>query len=378
MSDSSVEKSTFDFPGLTIGDISVPVPIVQGGMGLGVSLAGLASAVANEGGIGVISAVGIGMFDKRFETEPHKTNLACLREEIQKARTMTDAALGFNIMVALSNYTDYVREAHEEGIDIVFSGAGLPFDLPGSLVPGKKRPKLVPIVSSGRAAAMICRRWEKRFNVMPDAFVVEGPLAGGHLGFSKEQIEDPEFALEKILVDVLENLKPFTTEQGTPMPVIAAGGVYNGEDIHKMLSLGASGVQMGTRFVATEECDVSDAFKQAYIDCTEDDICIINSPVGLPGRVIRNEFVEKFIREHNIRFRCPYSCITSCNRDKAAFCIAEALLNAKTGNLDKGFAFAGAKAHRIDRIITVHELIEQLRAEYSQAEQKTHSEQVSN
>ncbi|MHC4870930.1 MAG: NAD(P)H-dependent flavin oxidoreductase [Planctomycetota bacterium] len=252
MSDSNSDSTFSAMPGMKIGELDIKVPIVQGGMGLGVSLAGLASAVSNQGAIGVISAVGIGMYDDEFPDAPHQTNLKCLREEIIKAKKMTNGVLGFNVMVALSNYTDYVREAQSEGIDIVFSGAGLPFDLPGSLIPGRKRPMLVPIVSSGRAAVMISRRWKKRYDIMPDAFVVEGPLAGGHLGFLREQIDDPAFSLESILVEVIESLKDYKTDNGDEIPVIAAGGIFDGSDILKVLNLGAAGVQMGTRFVATE------------------------------------------------------------------------------------------------------------------------------
>ncbi len=351
-------------PKLVIGDLEINKPIIQGGMGLGVSLAGLASAVANEGGVGVISAVGIGMFDSEFKSNPLQANLKCLREEIIKARGMTDGVLGFNILIAISNHTDYIRVAQEAGIDMVFTGAGLPLDVPGCLNPDVKRPKLVPIVSGGRAAAMICRRWKKRHGFVPDAFVVEGPLAGGHLGFSKEEISDPKCSLDNILVDVLESIKDIESNYGQSIPVIAAGGIYTGKDIKRVLELGASGVQMGTRFVATEECDVSDIFKKLYVECKEEDIRIIDSPIGLPGRVINNAFVEMFSGKPDIKVKCPYACITSCKRDKALYCIAEALLHAKVGDMKEGFAFAGANAYRIKEIITVHELFEQLCNDY--------------
>ena len=352
-------------PTLRIGDLIAKLPIIQGGMGVGISLSGLASAVANEGGIGVIAAAMIGMGEPDIATNPLEANIRALKNEIRKARNLTKGLLGVNIMVALTHFSNLVVAAIEEGIDFIFSGAGLPLDLPKYL--GRRsKPKLVPIVSSGRAAEVLCKKWAK-FSYLPDAFVVEGPLAGGHLGLKPEQITAPEFTLEKLVAEVLVAVKPFEAEAGRAIPVIAAGGVYSGADIDKYLKMGAAGVQMATRFVATHECDASPEFKQAYINAAEEDIVIINSPVGLPGRAINNEFLKAVKRGEKIPFTCPYHCIRTCDHRKSPYCIALALIQAKRGNLKRGFVFSGQNAYRIDRIVSVKELIGTLKQEYDAA-----------
>jgi len=245
---------------LRIGDLVAKLPIIQGGMGIGVSLSGLASAVANQGGIGVIAVPGIGMFESDFRSNYMEANIRALQNEIAKARALTKGILGVNIMVALTNFSDMVRTAVEEKIDIIFAGAGLPLNLP--LLVENSKTKIVPIISSARAAVLIARRWIEKYNYVPDAFVVEGPKAGGHLGFKQEQIDDPAFSLEKILVEVVAEMKKFALKYKKTIPVIAGGGIYTGGDIRRMIGLGASGVQMATRFVTTEECDASPAFKR--------------------------------------------------------------------------------------------------------------------
>jgi nitronate monooxygenase len=343
---------------LIIGDLVAKVPIVQGGMGVGISLSGLASATANTGGIGVIAAAGIGLLEPDGFTDFLGANIRALRREIRRARELSSGALGVNIMVALTNFADMVRTAVEEKIDIIFAGAGLPLNLPEFLKGGKT--KLAPIVSSARAALLILKRWLARYDYLPDAFVVEGPKAGGHLGFKPEQIESPEHRLEKILVEVIEAIKPFAEARGRSIPVIAGGGIYTGADIKAILDLGAAGVQMATRFVATDECDASPAFKESYIASREEDIEIIASPVGMPGRAIRNAFLSDVASGKRKPYRCPYHCIITCDVERAPYCISLALLNAQKGKLDKGFAFAGANAHRVDRILPVRELVDSL------------------
>jgi nitronate monooxygenase len=335
-------------------------------MGVGISMAGLASAVANQGGIGVIATAGIGMDQPDFYRNFAESNMRALRDEIRKARQATSGILGVNIMVAITNFADMVKTAIDEGIDVIFSGAGLPLNLP-KFRPAGSKTKLVPIISSGRAATTICKRWMEKFECLPDALVVEGPKAGGHLGFKQEQLDDPEYELEKLIRDVVEAVKPFENSSGKKISVIAAGGVYTGADIHKFFELGASGVQMGTRFVATDECDADIDFKRTYINARKEDIQIIKSPVGLPGRVIRNSFVDAMQRGEKEPFRCPYHCIITCDYQKSPYCIALALMNAKRGNLAHGFPFAGANAYRVDRIIPVKELIDTLVEEYVQA-----------
>ncbi len=351
------------FPKLRIGDLVAEVPVIQGGMGIGVSLSRLAAAVAGEGGIGVIATAGLGVLGTDRKQSYLEACISILREEIRKARHATKGIIGVNIMVALTNFADMVETSITEGVDLILSGAGLPLDLPKYLKDGV-RTKLVPIISSAKAARVICRRWWSRYHRFPDAFVVEGPMAGGHLGFSSGQIDDPAYALEKIIPEVVEAVDAFQQEHGVRIPVIAAGGIYTGEDIYKFLELGASGVQMGTRFVATHECDADQRFKQCYVDSKPEDLIIIESPVGMPGRAISNEFITSIKEGQKKPFKCPYHCITSCNCTDSPYCIALALANAKKGNLKNGFAFAGKNAHRVDRIVSVKELMESLRDEY--------------
>lgn len=355
-------------PPLRIGDLVASFPIVQGGMGVGISLSRLASAVAGEGGIGVIATAGIGMFEPDFATNFPEANIRALRREIRQAQG-TGGIIGVNIMVALTNFNDMVRVSIEEGVDVIFSGAGLPLSLP-KLRPEGSHTKLVPIVSSARAAAIICKRWTEQFSCLPDAFVVEGPLAGGHLGFRPEQLDDPAYALERLVPQVIEAVRPYAERYGRKIPVIAAGGIYTGADIHRFLKLGAAGVQMATRFVATHECDAAEEFKQAYIKARKEDIVIIKSPVGLPGRAIRNAFLEAVERGERKPFTCPYHCIRTCDFRKSPYCIAMALTNAQQGNLEEGFAFAGANAWRVREIVPVRELIQTLVEEYQEAAQQ--------
>jgi nitronate monooxygenase len=353
-------------PSLNIAGLVSKIPIIQGGMGVGISLSGMASAVANEGGIGVIAAAILGLNEPDYSKNSDEANIRVLKNEIRKARKMTGGVLGVNIMVALTNFGDMVRTSIEEGIDIIFAGAGLPFDLPGYRPKGAKT-KLVPIISSARAATIICKKWLARFNCLPDAFVVEGPEAGGHVGFKPEQIDDPDFTLENIVSEVIKALKQFEIKLKKSIPVIAAGGIFSGDDIHRFLRLGAAGVQMGTRFVATHECDADEAFKQAYVDAKMEDMVVIKSPVGLPGRAVRNSFIDEVNQGRRKPVRCPYHCIKTCERQKSPYCIALALGNARKGKFKHGFAFAGKNAYRIDNIISVKELISSLKNEFSLA-----------
>lgn len=352
--------------GLVIGNLKARLPIIQGGMGVGISLSGLAAAVANQGGIGVIAAAGIGMQEHDFKSNFEQANIRALKENIQKAKSLTKGIIGVNIMVALSNFSDMVKTSIEEKIDIIFSGAGLPLNLPGFLN-GSKRTKLVPIVSSGKAAKIIARKWIREYNYVPDAFVVEGPKAGGHLGFKLEQIENPDYSLEKLVVDVKREALLLEEQNGKPIPVIAGGGIYTGKDIYDIMKLGASGVQMGTRFVVTHECDASTTFKNSFITAKKEDIGIIKSPVGMPGRAIINDFILSSNEGKKKPFTCPYHCITTCEYKSSPYCIALALLNAKKGNMKHGFAFAGQNAYRCDAIVSVKELVETLKKEYAQA-----------
>jgi nitronate monooxygenase len=346
---------------LKIGHVVANPPIVQGGMGVGISLSRLAAAVARCGAIGVIAAAGIGVLRGLPGTQAKG-----LCAEIRQAKAMTDGIIGVNILVALSDYADLADAAVAEGADIIFSGAGLPLDLPRCLKPGS-RTRLVPIVSSARALRVITDRWVRRYQYSPDAVVVEGPMAGGHLGFKPEQIADPAYALEQLVPAVVAEARRIGVESGKPVPVIAAGGIYTGRDIDRFLRLGADGVQMATRFVATHECDAAPEFKQAYIDAREDDIVIIQSPVGMPGRAIRNRFIDEVSSGERKPFSCPHHCIVTCDVERSPYCIALALSNAQRGRLAGGFAFAGANAWRVRELVSVRELITELEREYDAA-----------
>jgi NAD(P)H-dependent flavin oxidoreductase YrpB (nitropropane dioxygenase family) len=273
-------------------------------------------------------------------------------------------------MVALSDFDELIQGAVEERVDILFLGAGLPIKLPKTLpldALGGLHTRFVPIVSSGRAADLIFKSWAKHFSHVPDGVVVEGPLAGGHLGFKREQIDDPNYALEKIVPDVICAIKPYEQRFGKGIPVIAGGGIYTGQDIYKFMQLGAAGVQMATRFVGTFECDASDEFKQTFLNCTKEDIIIIDSPVGLPGRAIRCDFLDRILSGGKEPFECHWKCLKSCDFKNVPYCIGRALTNAKKGDLDHGFAFAGANAYRVDKLVSVKELIDELMEGYELA-----------
>lgn len=347
-----------------IGDREIKLPIIQGGMGVGISLSGLASAVANEGGIGVISCAGLGLIYKG-----HGNFLqSCiwgLKEEIRLAREKTKGIIGVNIMVALSNFGDMVRTAIADKIDIIFAGAGLPLDLP-SFRTSDSQTKLVPIVSSARAAKIICDKWYSNYNYLPDAIVVEGPKAGGHLGFKREQLFDDSFSLEQIIPEVVKVARSYENEK--KIPVIAAGGISSGEDIYRFMEMGASGVQMGSLFVTTHECDAAEGFKQVYINARKEDTLIISSPVGMPGRAIKCNFINRVENKLELPKACAVHCIKTCDYTKSPYCIMKALFNAARGNMEKGYAFAGINAHLAEKISSVKEIIANLKAEFAIAQ----------
>lgn len=367
-------------PALHIGDLIAKIPVVQGGMGVGISLAGLASAVANTGAIGVIAGAMIGMKEPDVARNPIEANVRALKNEIARARSLTAGIIGVNIMVALTTFTQMVRAAIESKVDIIFSGAGLPLEMPRQLrelCEEKKkefRTRLVPIVSSGRAATILAKKWLSRFSYLPDAFVVEGPRAGGHLGFKPQDIHDKGHALEILVPQVVEAVKPFEDKYGRAIPIIAAGGIYTGADIRKFLDLGASGVQMGTRFVATHECDADIRFKQSYVNAKKEDITIISSPVGMPGRALENEFIAKSRQGLKKPFKCIFHCITTCEREKTPYCIAQALISVMRGNLNDGFVFCGENVWRVNEIVSVRELMNTLEREYDESAPKKDSE----
>jgi NAD(P)H-dependent flavin oxidoreductase YrpB (nitropropane dioxygenase family) len=328
-----------------------------------VSLSGLASAVANEGGIGVISAAAIGMLEPDYMKNFHEANKRALRKEIRKARSKTKGILGVNIMMALTDHEALVKVAIEEKIDVLIMGAGLPLKIPFIIAEAGlsgHHTKLVPKVSSAKAASLIFRHWESKYNIVPDAVVVEGPMAGGHLGFKKENLSQNMVPLHQLVEETVAVIRPFELAYGRSIPVIAAGGLYTGKDIYDILQAGAKAAKIGSRFVTTYECDASPEYKQSYLAAGREDIVIIDSPVGLPGRVVKNEFVEQIMNGEAKPFKCPWKCLASCDYRKAPFCIAKALFNSARGNMEEGFAFAGSNAYMATEINHVADVIEDL------------------
>ncbi|MGN0155603.1 MAG: NAD(P)H-dependent flavin oxidoreductase [Lachnospiraceae bacterium] len=337
---------------LQIGDLYVKVPVIQGGMGVGVSLSGLASAVAKEGGIGIISTAQIGFRDPDFAKDPITCNLRAIATEIKRAKQLAQGGIiGVNIMVATKRYEDYVKAAVEAGADCVISGAGLPLTLP-ELTKGSNT-KIAPIVSSVKSLSVITRYWMKKYERKPDFIVAEGPMAGGHLGFSKEELDA---YTPQTYETQLRGMIAQANELGVPL--IAAGGIYTREDMEHCKNLGAAGVQLGTRFVTTKECDASDAYKQAYIRAKKEDIVIVKSPVGLPGRAIKNEFLERVAQGERFMRGCR-QCIKTCDPKTAPYCITEALINAVEGRLKEGLIFCGSNAYRANKIETVADIMEE-------------------
>ncbi|NQT46828.1 MAG: nitronate monooxygenase [Candidatus Omnitrophica bacterium] len=341
---------------LNIGNMKIEIPIFQGGMGVKVSTASLASAVANCGAAGIIASVGLGYGTKDYDKHFVEASREGLRNEIREAKSLTKGAIGVNNLVALSNYEDLVKVAVEEKVDFIVSGAGLPLKLPG-LTSGSDI-KLIPIVSHPRVAGLIIKAWKKRYDRLPDAIMVEGPHAGGHLGFAADELKsDSANSLEAITKDVIGVVASY----GVSIPIIVAGGIYTGADIAKFIMLGVSGVQMATRFVTTNECSVAKEFKDLYVATSnKDDLVIIDSPVGLPGRAIRTKFIDSVTAGKKMPIKCPYQCLKTCNPATAPYCIAEALCNASVGDIDNAVVFSGTNVTRIEKIISVKELIDEL------------------
>ncbi len=334
---------------------------------MGISLSGLATAVAREGGVGVIAATAIGMTEDDYFKNGREANARALTREIRRFRQGVKGVLGINIMMAADDFDNLLDVCVREKVDIVFLGAGLPIrGIPVTRL-REAGVKVVPIVSSARAARLIFSYWQKTYSDLPDAVVVEGPLAGGHLGFAAADLEKDENRLENLVPAVIRELDSFRKNDGAEIPVIAAGGIYTGRDIHRFLRMCAAGVQMGTRFVATDECDAANGFKQAFVSASKKAIRIIESPVGLPGRALDGEFFERLKNKTAGPTRCVWKCLKSCGAEKAHYCISLALNAARKGDLRRGFAFAGANAWRVKQIVPVEKLVRSLVSEYTAA-----------
>lgn len=345
---------------LTIGNLKAEIPVVQGGMGVGISLSSLAGNVALNGGIGVISSAQIGFRDPEWEKHPVETNLRVLQEEILKAKKIAKGGIiAVNIMVATKFYDRYVKAAVKAGADIIISGAGLPVDLP-DFVKGSMT-KIAPIVSSLKSFEVISKYWLKKYDRLPDMVVIEGPLAGGHLGFKKEELDHIEALhydeeIKKIISRVRE------TEKGSRIPVVVAGGIYEGKDALPYFAMGADGVQVATRFVTTCECDADIRYKEAYIQAKKEDIEIVKSPVGMPGRAIHNRFLEQAAGGKLKKSSCR-QCLAKCNPALIPYCITDALVNAARGNTEEGLLFCGANAYKADKIEHVSDIMKEFEEE---------------
>lgn len=351
---------------LKIGELSARLPIIQGGMGVGVSLSSLAGAVAAEGGIGVISTAQIGFYRPDFEKNPLAANLRAIREQIALARKKSGGGIiGVNIMAATKNYKDYVTEAVRSGVDLIISGAGLPKNLPEYV--RNSAAKIAPIVSSEKAARVICRLWDKHHRCAPDMVVVEGPLAGGHLGFSEKALapfaDGDAAAISEILKNydgeicrIIRVCREYGEKYEKEIPVIVAGGIDTPQKAEHYLALGASGIQAATPFVATKECDAHESFKEAYVKAGKEDVVILKSPVGMPGRGIKNAFLEKVARGNRGEIHCK-QCLENCNPAAIPYCITDALIRAVRGDVENGLVFCGANVDKIKKISTVREVI---------------------
>ena len=327
----------------------------------------MAAAVANTGEIGVISGVQTGYREPDFRTNNLLANVRGIKKEIAKARELSPhGIIGVNILTAINHYREIASAAVEAGIDMIISGAGLPTELP-DIVKGSKT-KVIPIVSSGRAAAVLSKMWDKKYQFAADAVIVEGPLAGGHLGFTRETLLSDDLPLLTTLVrEVKEALQPYAAKYNKKIPIIAAGGIFTGQDIAEQLKNGADGVQMATRFVATVECDAHDNFKQAYLDSTESSIEIIQSPIGMPGRAIRNAFIIREESGEKDPLTHCYLCIKMCHPGETPYCISNALIDSVTGDIENGLVFAGSNAYRLEKLTTVKELMAELVSEAEEA-----------
>lgn len=364
---------------LKIGNLVAKHPVIQGGMGVGVSLSSLAGAVAKAGGIGIISTAQIGFKDQNFGKNPMAANLRAIHSELKKAREKApQGILGFNIMVATKEYASYVKEAVKAGADVIISGAGLPIDMPkfvaeaenenGGSEKKERRTMIAPIVSSVKSALVICRMWDRKYHTAPDFVVVEGPCAGGHLGFSREQLTElgadtdhvaetfNEAAYDKEIRGIIETVKSFAEKYKKHIPVITAGGIFDHKDVLHQFALGAEGIQAATRFVTTEECDADIAYKEAYINAKEEDIVIVKSPVGMPGRAIKNKFLER-VAQGPVKVERCFRCLEHCNPATTPYCITKALINAAEGRIDEALLFCGSNAYRCEKIETVPEVM---------------------
>jgi len=345
---------------LIIGNLKAEVPIVQGGMGVGISLGNLAGAVAKEGGVGTISAAQIGFREADFDTHTEEANKRAIHKEYQKARAIAPkGVIGFNIMVAMKHYADYVKEAVKAGADFIVSGAGLPVDLPAH-VEGSDT-KIIPIVSTGKSANVILKYWDRKYHRTADAVVIEGPKAGGHLGFTAEQLEEyNDTSYDHEVRSMIDIIKKYAAKYLCKIPVILGGGIENRQQVLHAFGLGADAVQVGTRFVTTTECDAEQAYKDTYLNAGKDDVVIVKSPVGLPGRAILNQFMKRVTEGEIFPPQKCRQCLEKCSPAEIPYCITERLVNAARGDVDEALLFCGAYSYQAEKMETVKQVIDSL------------------
>lgn len=345
---------------LKIGEKTARVPLIQGGMGGGISLGNLAGTVAKEGGIGIISTAQIGFREPDFDENPSGANLRAIRKEMEKARAISpDGLIGYNIMVALRDYKQHVAAAVGAGADLIISGAGLPTELP-ALTAGSPV-KIAPIVSTEKSAKVILKYWGRKYHRTADLVIIEGPKAGGHLGFKKEELDfySPE-RYEEEITKIIETVRGFAEEYQTEIPIIAAGGIFDVEDVRRVMALGVDGVQIASRFVTTRECDADIRYKEAYLNASKEDIVIVKSPVGMPGRAILNPFMKRVMLGEKMEHTPCHRCLARCNPAEIPYCITDSLIRAAKGDVEEALLFCGADAYRQTRMETVKEVIDSL------------------
>lgn len=345
---------------LKIGEKLTRIPLIQGGMGVGISLGRLAGSVAEEGGIGIISTAQIGYREEDFDRNPAEANIRAIASEMKKARAISpDGIIGYNIMVALREYASHVKAAVQAGADLIISGAGLPTELP-ALVKDTAT-KIAPIVSTNKSANVILKYWDRKYGRTADLVVIEGPQAGGHLGFHKEELDKytPESYNEEIR-SIIQTVRTYAEKFKTQIPVVAAGGITSTEDVKRVLDLGVDGVQVATRFITTRECDADIRLKEALVRATAEDIAIVKSPVGMPGRAIMNPFMKRVMSGETIPHSPCHRCLAKCSPADIPYCITDRLIDAVKGDVENGLLFCGAKAYMADKIETVHDVVTDL------------------
>lgn len=350
---------------MKLGNRELALPLIQGGMGVGVSMGGLAGAVAAEGAMGTLSTADAGWNEPDFAAHPQQANLRALRREVQRAKRLAAGAglVAVNAMVATRQYADSVRTALEAGADAIVSGAGLPLELP-ALAEGFEA-LLAPIVSGPRAAQLICRTWAKRYGRVPDFVMLEGCQAGGHLGFEEADLLSGRCTpLSRLIPEVLAALRPFEEKFGRAIPLFCAGGVATGAEMARCTRLGAAGAQLATRFIATEECDASQGYKDVLLAARPEDLRIIHSPVGMPGRAVNSPLVQRLAAGMRQPPAHCSGCIKSCRPAETPFCITHALIEAVKGNWEEGLFFSGSRVDLVDRMRTVPDLIDELMKEW--------------